>query len=450
MTVDRRLITEYGEVQAELAKRRAKSEPLSFSPHEPTGKQREFLALTCFEALYGGAAGGGKSDALIMAALQYVHIPGYAALIIRRTYPDLSKPGAIMDRAKNWFIPKGVRWHEQDKRFTFPSGATLNFGILDTERDKFNYQGAEFQFIGFDELTQLPEAWYRYLLSRLRRLRGSEVPLRARGATNPGGIGHEWVKRRFIDGDGSRVFVPASLDDNPHLDAAEYRFALAQLDSSTRRQLLDGVWIRDAGGLVYQYDDARNGIDEAPAGLNQVLAMDYGVKDATSFTRLGWRENDPNVYILESYKRTGMIPSEGAEEALALNAKYKFGKMVGDVGGLGKAFGEEARRRFSVPIEPAEKQNKRGYQSLFVGEQERGRIKVVRGLCKPLIDEWLELPWTEDRTKESDGFENHCLVGDTLVEMAAGPARLSDIKPGEMVWTRGGLRRGRVCIPAFL
>jgi len=129
----------------------------AYCPHDPTPKQAEFLALDCLEALYGGAAGGGKTDALLMAALQHVHVPGYAALLLRRTYADLALPGAIMDRAKSWLRPKGIHWDEKNKRFTFPSGATLTFGYLDTEQDRYRYQGAELQFIGFDELTQFPE-----------------------------------------------------------------------------------------------------------------------------------------------------------------------------------------------------------------------------------------------------------------------------------------------------
>src|SRR5574340_387166 len=97
-------------------------------PWTPTPPQAAFLLLDGLEALYGGAAGGGKSDALLVAALQYVDVPGYAALLLRRTYPDLALPGAIMDRAKEWLGPHlaagSVRWIETDKTFVFPSGAT--------------------------------------------------------------------------------------------------------------------------------------------------------------------------------------------------------------------------------------------------------------------------------------------------------------------------------------
>ena len=134
--------------------------------------------------------------------------------------------------------------------WTFPSGSTLTFGYLDSDADKYRYQGAAFQFIGFDELTQFQEAGYRYLFSRLRRVHTVDVPLRMRSATNPGGVGHEWVRKRFVDqSDPTRRFVAAKLEDNPHLDAEAYDHALMQLDPVTRRQLRDGDWLVHQDGL---------------------------------------------------------------------------------------------------------------------------------------------------------------------------------------------------------
>ncbi len=187
---------------------------------KPTAKQEEFLKLNCLEALYGGAAGGGKSSCLLMAALQYVDHPGYSALILRRTYRDLALSGALMDRAKEWLAGTAARWNEIQHCWTFPSGAKLQFGYMETDADKYRYQGAEFQGIFPEELTQFTESQYTYLFSRLRRLKGSDVPLRMWGASNPGGLGHNWVKQRFIiEGEKyNRIFVPARLQVNPYLD----------------------------------------------------------------------------------------------------------------------------------------------------------------------------------------------------------------------------------------
>jgi predicted phage terminase large subunit-like protein len=200
------------------------------------------------ESLYGGAAGGGKSDALLMAAAQYADVPGYAALLLRQSFPDLMQPNALIPRSKEWWGGR-ADWNAQNKRWTFPSGATVTFGYLERDDDVYQYQGAEYQLVGFDELTQHSEFRYRYLFSRLRRRAGVGVPLRMRGASNPGGRGHEWVKKRFLtDRAPGRVFVPARLADNPSLDAAEYEQSLMHLDPVTRAQLLAGDWDAVAGG----------------------------------------------------------------------------------------------------------------------------------------------------------------------------------------------------------
>lgn len=240
---------------------------IPFCPHDPTRntKQARFLLWFGLEALYGGQAGGGKSDALLMAALQFIEVPGYAALLLRRRYTDLAQPGALMDRARDWFGPTEAVWQAKRYSWVFPSGATITFGYLHDEQDKYRYQSAEFQYIGVDELTQFSESQYRYMFSRLRRPENTtgtlkQVPLRMRGATNPGGRGHDWARRRFNLGTkrqrrhdrhvtaedaappSKRRFFPASLEDNPFIDHEAYRASLAELDPITRARLEHGDW----------------------------------------------------------------------------------------------------------------------------------------------------------------------------------------------------------------
>ena len=227
----------------------------SYIPHRPTPKQQAFLLLDGLEALYGGAAGGGKTDALLMAALQYVDTPGYAALLLRRTFADLALPGAIMDRSHEWLRGTDAVWSEREKTWTFPSGATLTFGYLAADGDKYRYQGSELTFCGFDELTQFTQEQYTYLFSRLRRLEGMSIPLRMRAASNPGGIGHGWVYERFLPDltpeavehrrKTDRIFIPARLGDNPHIDQLTYRRGLAELGDVERAQLEEGLWVTD-------------------------------------------------------------------------------------------------------------------------------------------------------------------------------------------------------------
>jgi predicted phage terminase large subunit-like protein len=237
-----------------------------YIPHDPTRKQSRFLLTDEREILFGGAAGGGKSDALLMAALQYVEVKGYSAILFRRTYADLSLPGALMDRAHDWLHGTAARWSDKEKTWHFPSGATLSFGYLESEKDKYRYQSAEFQFVGFDELTQFTLSQYTYLFSRLRRLKGSTIPIRMRAASNPGGVGHEWVKQRYLVED--RLFIPARLDDNPYLDAAEYLESLKELDPVTRRQLQEGDWNASVKGNKFNREWFEI-VEEAPASIRR-------------------------------------------------------------------------------------------------------------------------------------------------------------------------------------
>lgn len=201
------------------------------------------MALPNKEAFYGGSAGGGKSQALLMAALQDVDVPGYSAILFRKTYKDLSLPEALISRSQEWLSNTDAHWDGQNHKWTFPSGATLSFGHMDHEKAKFSYQSAAFQFIGFDEVTQFTESQYKYLFTRLRRLQGKDLDLRVRCAANPDGIGFEWVKRRFVNpGHPDRPYIPSRLSDNPHLDQESYKESLNELDPVTRARYLDGDW----------------------------------------------------------------------------------------------------------------------------------------------------------------------------------------------------------------
>jgi len=225
-----------------------------YCPEEPSITQKVFLRTYGLEALFGGAAGGGKSSALLMSALQYVDIPGYSAILFRRTYADLSLPGALMDRFREWMKNYDeVSWNNNSYTATFPSGARISFGYLNNTNDYLRYKGSEFQFIGMDEVTEIREQDYRYLFSRLRRPSNGElatVPLRMRCASNPA---PNWVRQRFIvEGlESGRVFVPSLLTDNPGIDADSYRLALAALDPVERRRLEEGDWWSTTLGTLF-------------------------------------------------------------------------------------------------------------------------------------------------------------------------------------------------------
>ncbi len=196
-----------------------------------------------------------NSSALLMSALQYVDVPGYSAIIFRRTYADLALPGAIMDRFISWMSTvDDVRWNANNYTAVFPSGARLSFGYLNNQQDFLRYKGAEFQFIGMDEVTEIRESDYRYMFSRLRRPASgplAQVPLRMRSACNPA---PNWVRQRFIvEGQTEgRIFVPSKLSDNPGIDADSYRTALQALDPVERRRLEEGDWWATTLGSMFQ------------------------------------------------------------------------------------------------------------------------------------------------------------------------------------------------------
>lgn len=243
----------------------------AYTPHSPDGHFKQWVLLSqpiseVRDVFYGGAAGGGKSDGLLTAALQYVDVPGYAALILRKTYQDLSLPGALMDRAKDWLIGTDATWREKLKRWDFPGGAVLQFGYLEHTGDEQRYQSAEFQYVGVDEGSHIPERQLDYVASRIRRPNKHKpnasalaaVPLRLRIASNPGGISHNTLKARYIEPHSKgtlpedRAVIRSTLEDNPYIDRDEYEQQLASIaDPVDRERLRRGDWeVVESGGTI--------------------------------------------------------------------------------------------------------------------------------------------------------------------------------------------------------
>ncbi|MBQ8765106.1 MAG: terminase family protein [Clostridia bacterium] len=310
----------------------------------PQPRQREFMKRREHEALYGGAAGGGKSDCAIAEALRQVHIPHYRGLILRKTYPQLSE---MVDRSREIYLPSfpDAKYNDQKHSWTFPSGAKIYFGAMQHTKDRTNYQGKRYDFIDFDELTHFTWDEYSYLFSR-NRPNGPGTRCYIRAQANPGGIGHGWVKERFIspappmtpihedvkiifpDGKSeirrrSRVFVPSSIFDNKILmeNDPEYITRLASLPENEKRALLYGDWDSFSGQVFMEWRNNPDGYStrknthvippfKIPHSWKIYRGFDFGYSRPFS---VGWYgvDHDGRLYrIRELYGCTG-TPNEG-------------------------------------------------------------------------------------------------------------------------------------------
>lgn len=310
----------------------------------PQKKQAEFLMRNEYECLYGGAAGGGKSDALLVEALRQVDIPHYTALILRKTLPQLSE---LINRSREIYsaaFPTAV-YNSSEHCWRFSSGAKIYFGSMQYTKDRLNYQGKQYDFIAFDELTHFSWDEYSYMFSR-NRPSGAGTRVYMRATTNPGGVGHGWVKERFITPappmtpiteeysvatpEGKtlklkrdRIFVPSTVFDNKILlnNNPEYLAALAMLPESEKSALLYGNWDSFDGQVFSEwrndpahYDDMRftHVVKpfKIPASWQIYRGFDFGYTRPFS---VGWyaADSDGRLYrIREFYGCTGR-PNEG-------------------------------------------------------------------------------------------------------------------------------------------
>ena len=266
-----------------------------YIPVTPHPKQLAFLMYPGREAFYGGSAGPGKSAALLMAALQYVDVPGYSAVLLRRTWSQLTDPGGLIPRSTEWLGGTNATWNETKKLWSFPSGAVIQFKHMEHPDDRYNLKGIEAQFFGYDELSEFEPEMYLYCFSRLRRNIGQEVPLRVRSASNPGGPGHEFIKQRFVNpmkngrSDPEQLCLLAKLEDNPSIDAENYRKGLEMLPFLERKRLLDGDWDVAERGTMF----SRSWFiitKEAPPTLAKVRAWDLAASTVK-------RESDPDYTV---------------------------------------------------------------------------------------------------------------------------------------------------------
>ena len=281
-----------------------------FKPN--AGPQTDFLAAPERDVLYGGAAGGGKSYAMLIDPLRFAHRSAHRALILRRSMPELRE---LIDKSRELY-PRafpGCRYKEVEKLWSFPSGAKVEFGFLERDADVYRYQGQAYSWIGFDEITHLPtEFGWNYLASRLRTT-DPEIETYMRCTANPGGVGATWVKKRYIDphppnetftgpDNLSRKFIPARLQDNPYLAYdGRYEEMLKALPPTQRKQLLEGNWDVNEGAAFTEFDLDIHVITPfaIPISWDRTKGIDYGYASESACI---WATVDPTDGTLIVYR----------------------------------------------------------------------------------------------------------------------------------------------------
>jgi predicted phage terminase large subunit-like protein len=261
--------------------------PRKYVPVEPHAKQEWFLRRDEFEVFFGGAAGPGKSWSLLMAAAQWVDTPDYHAMLFRPTLTEFEMPGGLIELSHKWFGPTDASWNGTKRQWTFPSGASIRFAYLRTQAHLTHYPGGGVSFLGFDELTLFTEQLYLGVFRLLRQALGGpldKVPLRVRSASNPGNVGHGWVKGRFIAPDTREpgaVFVPGTIDDNPSLDYETYvNTVLGHMHPVDRARLIRGDWdVMEEGGKFKRADFQLIDLPQAPAPVQLIRYWDLAATE---------------------------------------------------------------------------------------------------------------------------------------------------------------------------
>ena len=388
------------------------------------GPQTDFLAAPETDVLYGGAAGGGKSYAMLIDPLRYAHRAAHRALIIRRSMPELRE---IIDKSRELYPQAfpGSKYKEVEKLWTFPSGAKVEFGFLERDADVYRYQGQAYSWIGFDEITHLPtEFAWNYLASRLRTT-DPEIETYMRCTANPGGSGAHWVKKRYIDpnppnepfegSDGlSRKFIPARLDDNPYLaEDGRYEQMLKALPEVQRRQLLEGNWDVAEGAAFTEFDPfAHVTIPfEIPIGWERIKGIDYGYASESACI---WAAVDPSdgtlVVYRELYKKglTGedlghMIAEMEAADPFAVPGVLD-GAAWAKTGATGPTVGE-ALLKMGHKLRRADKSRIPGKIQIheYLKFQQSGRPRLqIFNTCPNLIRELQSIPLDKSNPEDVD------------------------------------------------
>lgn len=412
-------------------------------------RQREFLNATADEVLFGGAAGGGKSygqlvDALIFA-LRY---PKSKQAIFRRTFPELEK--SIIRTAMEIFPRDQWTYNASSHTGRFNNGSIIDFSYLANDNDVYQYQSAEYDVIRFDELTHFTEFQYTYLFSRVRGANG--YPKQLKSSTNPGGVGHQWVKARFIDPmppnevyrdkDGrTRVFIPSKVDDNIFLMAtdADYKKRLEHLGEAQKKALLYGEWDIYEGQYFPEFNREVHVCEpfDIPSDWRRYRAFDYGLD---CFACL-WVAVSPSreIFVYKEISKPNMRISEAAAAALNFtedSENIHCTLAPPDMWSRSQESGKSKADLFyesGLTLTKSSNNREAGWlaiKEMLAVKADQPRLKIFRNCtelikCIPalLIDE--KKP--TDCSTEPHEYTHACLSCETLVETVEGPMPIKDL-----------------------
>ena len=393
-----------------------------FHPNE--GPQTDFLAAGEKDVLYGGAAGGGKSYAMLVDPLRYAHKKAHRALILRRSMPELRE---MIDKSRELYPQAfpGAKFREVEKLWNFPSGAKIEFGFLERDADVYRYQGQAYSWIGFDEITHLPtEFSWNYLASRLRTT-DPEIQTYLRCTANPGGVGAQWVKRRYVDPsehnksfegtDGlTRKFIPAKLADNPYLAKdGVYEQMLMSLPPIQRRQLLEGNWDVSEGAAFVEFDPNIHVITpfQIPLPWERVKGIDYGYASESCCLWGTIDMNDGTLIIYRELYKKGLTGEELAAiiRDMELEDPFSVSGVLdtaawAKTGTTGPTVGESLLRA-GHKLRRADKNRVQGKIQIheFLKVKENGRPKLqIFNTCPNLIRELQSIPLSKTNPEDVD------------------------------------------------
>lgn len=405
-------------------------------------RQTKFHLSIADETLYGGAAGGGKTAALVAELVTIcLEYPGIPVYIFRRTIPELKRTiFAEVYRQCGAYIQAGhMKWNSQDRQFQFKNGkddqgkpsfiggSMLQLAYCNTPADVYIYQGAEIPVLAIDEVTHWPFDWYEYLKTRVRSS-NPNWPTKILLATNPGGVGHGWVKTRFIDAmppehmyreideDGrehTRIFIPARVDDHP-LEAfrVQYKSQLRTItDDHLRKALLEGDWNQFSGQVFTEWSRDKHVVDpfQIPDHWKQWMSYDHGYN---TFAGGVWFAKDPQTnrtYVTREMYRTKTGVRELAED---INSRGKLERNLADPaiwkGAGDQQTGDSVAQMFNkagVRFQPANNDRLAGkaavHDALAVAPDGKPWMQVFSN-CTELIRTLPDLPYDTNRVEDVD------------------------------------------------